>query len=311
MHYITIDADNDGQRLDRFLKSHSEMNYISIQKSLRTGRIRVNKKRKNHDYRLQENDIISLPEFAIAKLETQKPKYQTLPENFIITQNDDFLIINKPAGLASQGGSKLNYHLDGLLEQFCNDDGVKPRLVHRLDKETSGVMLTARNRDAASLAVNAFTQKHITKYYLAIVAGKMPANQGVIDAPLLRTSQKVVVDEKGDNAITHYHLLSQKNNLALLLLMPITGRTHQLRVHLTTVNAMIIGDTKYQAEKKVNIPIKTDKHLYLHAYQLKWDKIDAIAPLPEYFTDLLERAELKMPSQEKLKKLQKLQTSKF
>ena len=308
---ITITPDDDGQRLDRFLRNKG-MNYVLVQKSLRNGRIRVNKQRKSPDYRLQQGDMIALPavvtpqKYSPTDAPISKPVSPRPPADFIIKQTDDFLLINKPAGLASQGGSKLQRHLDGMLEHFCDEAGVKPRLTHRLDKQTSGVMLIARSRNSATRAAEAFANKHINKYYLAVISGKTPASEGMIDLPLLRTPQKMLVDEQGDKAQTRYMILSQKGEFALILLMPLTGRTHQLRVHLVNVGAMIVGESKYKRNNS------KDKNLYLHAYRLHWhfqglpqmkkgdDEIDVTAPMPDYFNALMAEKNLHLPAPAKL-----------
>ncbi len=305
--HITIGADDAGQRLDRYLKTQQKISYHAVQKFLRTGRIRVNKKRKSADYRLLLGDIISLPEM-ISKQESSASQPQahqhSVPKDLVMGQNQDFLWLNKPAGLASQGGSGLRTNLDAMLPLLNPKGGSKLRLVHRLDKDTSGVMIIAMNREAATLASAAFADKQIQKYYLAIISGRLPKKSGVIDMPLKRDAQKVSADPSGEPAISHYHLLANNDkDDALVMLMPVTGRTHQLRVHMNHIGAMIIGDKKYPLQTVS--PEISSKYLCLHAYRLCWQQegLDVSIAPPPHFTDILTKAGLAMPDAQTLQRI--------
>ncbi len=294
---LKIDLDNHGQRLDRYLKRHSSMNYLQIQKFLRIGRVRVNGKRARGEYQLVQGDLITLPQF-VAETITETQILPPLPPNFLIHETEDYLFFNKPSGLASQGGTGISTHVDLLLEHYQNSEKVKPRLVHRLDRETSGMLMVARNRNAALHAGKAFAEKHIQKYYLAISDGILAQQQGEIHLRLKRERERTLINDKGQEASTHYQILSQKSNSSLILLMPVTGRTHQLRVHLAANHAAIIGDKKYGTAKN-NLKATS---LFLHAYRLIWasKEMDFTAPLPPYFEAMLEMCELKLPKKAKL-----------
>ena len=296
---LITSKDNDGQRLDRYLKNHSNMNYIQIQKFLRTGRIRLNGKRAQADTLLKHGDKITMPFFTQKLEKTATPLPRVVPKNFLLAETNDYLVINKPAELATQGGTDTKLHVDLLLENYTQN-GVRPRLLHRLDKETSGLLLVARNRQAAIQAGDAFQTKKIEKYYLAICHGYLKKNKGSIDFNIIKSQGRMQIvdgeidDEAGDNALTHYQILARAQEFSLVLLMPITGRTHQLRVHMQALGAPIIGDKKYHG--------KNYKNLLLHAFHLRWQikNLEFTCPLPDIFYRALNEFGLEIANKERL-----------
>jgi 23S rRNA pseudouridine955/2504/2580 synthase len=192
-------------------------------------------------------------------------------KKLIISERKDFIVINKPSGLASQGGSKLSKHLDGLIQALGKEDGNHYHLVHRLDKETSGVMVIAKNRAAAQNLGAQFKSRDITKIYLAVVQGVPEQQEGKIDLALSKKWSKgferAAVDEEGDKAVTFYKVIDFiGQSAAYVALMPVTGRNHQLRAHMAAIGCPIVGDKKYNSNS-VLMDDLSDR-LHLHAYKL-------------------------------------------
>ena len=259
-----VDAMDGNTRLDRWCQRilGSAPNSI-YQKALRTGRIRLNGKKSEGNVRVFEGDVVEVrgditsPDTEQAPREKQ-PMKLTLElaqeaQSWVLYKDKDILVINKPAGLAVQGGSKVTKHLDGLLPALQFDGKQIPRLVHRLDKDTSGIMLLARHVAAASELQRAFVNKTIQKTYLALVVGVPNPYSGEIESNLDKIargedSREMVrsVDEDGKRAITRYRTIEHlAKKMALVELEPITGRTHQLRVHMAEMKCPIVGDGKY------------------------------------------------------------------
>lgn len=259
-----VDAMDGNTRLDRWCQRilGSAPNSV-YQKALRTGRIRVNGKKAEGNVRVFEGDAVEVrgditnPEVSAAPRQKQEMKL-TLElaaeaQGWVLYKDKDILVINKPAGLAVQGGSKVSKHLDGLLPALQFEAKAIPRLVHRLDKDTSGVMLLARHVAAAAELQRGFVAKTIRKTYLALVVNVPNPYTGEIESNLDKVargedSREMVrsVDEDGKRAITRYRTLEHlAKKMALVELEPITGRTHQLRVHMAEMQCPIVGDGKY------------------------------------------------------------------
>ena len=259
-----VDAMDGNTRLDRWCQRILGQAPNSVyQKALRSGRIRLNGKKAEGAKRVFEEDVIEVrgdiinPDKAQAPRE-KKPMKLTLElaeeaQGFVLYKDKDILVINKPAGLAVQGGSKLNKHLDGMLPALQFDGKQVPRLVHRLDKDTSGVMLLARHSAAAAELQRGFVAKTISKTYLALVVNVPNPYTGEIESNLDKVakgedSREMVrsVEEDGKRAITRYRTLEHlAKKMALVELEPITGRTHQLRVHMAEMKCPMVGDGKY------------------------------------------------------------------
>jgi 23S rRNA pseudouridine955/2504/2580 synthase len=303
---LTI-AETEGDcRLDRYLKQQfPTLKQGQIEKWLRTGQLRVDGKRVKAGLRLQPGQVIRIPPL-IKDLETtpapQKPKdtpltgkEQSLIRNTVLYQDDDIIVINKPYGLAVQGGTKTFLHVDGLLEAFTEKDGQRPRLVHRIDKDTSGLLLLAKTLAASRFLTQAFYDRKVHKTYWALVVGKPEKPSGLINVPIAKLSgqngeKMAVAPENGLEATTSYRVLQHDRNtgITLLELKPQTGRTHQLRVHCMALNTPILGDGKYGGAKAH--PLQNRTKMHLHAFKIEFTDIKGEiksfeAPLPEHMVE--------------------------
>jgi 23S rRNA pseudouridine955/2504/2580 synthase len=296
----TINVDNTyaGMRIDRFLRKHfHSIPQSLIEKSLRSGKIKLNKKKIKSSTKLQFNDLIELHNLEIKKVIMNnkvkfKPSDTIIKENedFIIENNDDFIVINKQAGISVQGGTKSKKNL---IDIFSNSDifkDDKPYSVHRLDKETSGVFLIAKNRPTAQLLTTLFRLRKVYKTYIAICHGETNIkDKGSIKNNLIRYDEKKKIVE---NAETYYEILDKNNNSTFIQLKPITGRKHQLRKQLFNLGHSIIGDKKYNSQKI----LKNNKNLMLHSYEIKFKmnekKYTFRATPPEYFRNMLKAKRL-------------------
>ena len=276
-HQVTLD-END-MRLDRWVqRQFPALNFVRVQKLLRTGQVRLEGKRVSGSERLVAGQEIRFPP-ALLDPPVDNPEIaeaKPLPKNlrnfrdWIIYDDADLLVLNKPAGLAVQGGSKTFIHLDGMLDHFQFDYQARPKLVHRLDKETSGLLVLAHHIKAAQYLTEAFRDHSIRKTYWALVSGVPKIQQGEIKAKLqkMRAGQEemVRVTEEGQTAITDYQVVENAGQkYAWLALWPKTGRTHQLRVHCQLMGTPICGDDKYGFRSIAEEEHNFDRNLYLHA----------------------------------------------
>jgi 23S rRNA pseudouridine955/2504/2580 synthase len=282
---VEVGAEDDDQRLDRWFKRHyPDLGHGRLQKMLRTGQVRLDGKRTKANARLLAGQSIRVPPMPAPDANRKAPKIREQPvsegaleelRKRILHQDKDVLAIDKPAGLAVQGGSKTKYHLDGMLDGLQFDAEERPRLVHRLDKDTSGVLLLGRSRKATTALTAAFRSHDTRKFYLALIAGNPKPSQGQIDLALSKKPGKFgesmapnQID--GKRAITRYQVLENAGRkVSLVLMEPLTGRTHQLRVHSAFMETPILGDGKYGGPEA--FPAGTDiaKGLYLHAWAIK------------------------------------------
>ena len=295
---INVDATYAGMRIDRFLRNHFESIPQSlIEKSLRGGKIKLNKKKVKSSIKLQINDLIELHNFEFKKkVITNKIKFKPSNtiikenEDFIIENNDNFIVLNKQAGISVQGGTKSKKNL---IDIFSNSEifkDEKPYSVHRLDKETSGVFLIAKNRPTAQLLTTLFRLRKVYKTYIAICHGEITIkDKGSLKNNLIRFDEKKKIVE---NAETQYEILDKNNNSTFIKLKPITGRKHQLRKQLFDLGHSIIGDKKYNSFKIQ----KNNKNLMLHSYEIKFQmnkkKYTFRAIPPEYFRNMLKAKRL-------------------
>lgn len=303
---ITVSEDDDGQRLDRWLKKHvPEIPYGLAQKLIRKGQFRVDGKRAKADTRLAKGQEVRVPPHE-DKPKDAKPRLSAEDAAFIrslvIHDDGDIIALNKPYGLPCQGGSKVKRHIDGMLDALADKKGVRPRLVHRLDKDTSGVLLLARSAKVAKALGAQFKGRDIKKIYWAIVSPTPDAMGGTIRAALIKAGggnkERMVVDEKeGKNAVTEFEVLEHAHKqAAFVAFWPRTGRTHQIRVHAELIDSPIVGDPKYRGipaapgEHKMEPQDLSDLHLakrlHLHARQIvckhptRNGMLDISAPLP-------------------------------
>lgn len=302
MKQTPVTSEEEGIRLDRWFARHfPAVTQGQLQKALRSKLVRVDGKRAEANQRLEVGQIIKHPEFA----ETlEKPKQILSKEKIawvrsLVLYQDEFIIaINKPAGLATQGGSGVSEHIDGLLPALQGEMLKQPKLVHRLDKDTSGVLLLARDAKTADILMKLFASKQTEKTYWALVAGVPTPHEGVIDAPLVKQvdgwMERMVVDknhEEAKRSTTEYRVIDHlAQRLSWVELKPLTGRTHQLRVHMEYLGHPIIGDGKYGGDRSFPEGLNLPKQLHLHARHIlipdfKGKTIQITAPLPPHMKE--------------------------
>lgn len=275
---FTITNQNQNLRLDKFLISKG-LNFSLIQKLIRKKLIKVNNQRSKIDYRLEMGDKVEI--FANLDFNEKEKKVKLVAKDVIkkfkdsiVFENQNLVAINKNIGLAVQGGSGIKTSIDDIILNI--DPNFK--LVHRLDKDTSGILLIAKNRKAADLLTLAFKEKTIQKTYLAVVKGIPSQKSGKIDVPLLKKYhgkiEKVYPDKiNGKKALTNYKLIKsfKDQDISLLEVSPVTGRTHQIRVHLKEIGHPIIGDFKYGNKNTDFANLRLEKRLYLHAFKIEME----------------------------------------
>ena len=293
-------ADSD-IRLDRWFKRHfPTLTHGRLEKLLRTGQVRLDGKRAQASDRVQPGQTVRVPPLGnlapaptAASSAPPRPEEAKALQDAVLYRDADLIALNKPAGLAVQGGTGVDRHLDGLLDALRFDAAERPRLVHRLDRDTSGVLVLARSARAAAELAAAFRAKTTRKIYWAIVVGLPKPREGKIDLPLAkvqgRLGERVMPDEDdGKSAITRFQVVSHAGGkLAWLALMPITGRTHQLRAHCVALGTPILGDGKYGGKASRPEGVPEPRKLHLHARTLMLPRPDGsvlrlTAPLPEH-----------------------------
>ena len=284
-------------RLDRWIKNNiGKYPQSLLEKSIRKGKIKINKKKTSSSYKLKIGDEIDFYNFDYKfkpkDTITYKPSKKNLDENekTLIDNNNDFIVINKKSGISTQGGTKSK---NNLIDIFSNSNlfkDTKPYSVHRLDKETSGVMIIAKNYNSAKLLTSLFRLRKIHKTYLAICHGIFKNKKGEIRGNLIKYEKEKKIKEL---AITNYNVISSNNLFSFVELKPITGRKHQLRKQLSFMGNPIIGDSKYTIVNKKN---RNEKKLMLHAYKIKFminnKKFNFKADLPNYFNNYLNKKRL-------------------
>jgi 23S rRNA pseudouridine955/2504/2580 synthase len=301
---FTVTEDDDGIRLDRWFKRHMpEVSFNVVSRWARTGQLRVGGKRAVPGDRVEAGQEIRVPplESAPSRTARPQPRRNALTEDeehfvrdMVIYADPNAFILNKPPGLATQGGTKTHQHLDRLLDGLA-EEGSRPKLVHRLDKDTSGALLVARSARSAGHFAKAFSGRTARKVYWAIVVGVPDANQGVIDAPLAKQpgtgGEKMhISEEHGLPAKTRWRVIDRAGNRAAWVeLQPLTGRTHQLRAHMVAIGHPIVGDAKYGGPQAF-LTGGISRKLHLHARRIKIDapdggKIDVTADLPPHFAE--------------------------
>ncbi len=298
-----VDSEEEGIRLDRWFKRHfPALTHGRLEKLLRTGQVRIDGTRAKSGTRLQAGQMIRVPPLEDDKpgapAVKQAPRVsdrdaETLQKS-VLYMDDEVIAIDKPAGLAVQGGTKTHHHLDAMLDALRFDARERPKLVHRLDRDTSGVLLLARSSRAASELAGAFKSKTARKIYWAAVVGLPKPREGVIDLPLEKMGgprgEMVAVDEDGLAAVTNYRVADHAGaRVSWLVLEPLTGRTHQLRVHCAAIGTPILGDAKYGGREAFPAEGIANK-LHLHARSIRLPRpggrwIEAKAPLPPHMRD--------------------------
>ncbi|BBK43913.1 pseudouridine synthase [Allostella vacuolata] len=300
---LTVDPGESEIRLDRWFKRHfPELAHGRLEKLLRTGQVRVDGKRATAGQRVETGQVIRVPPLGTAPAEPSPPRAvpardAAMIRALVLYQDEHMLVLNKPAGLAVQGGTGTPRHLDGMLEALQFDAAERPRLVHRLDRDTSGVFVVARTAAAARFLGDAFRDKTVRKVYWALVAGQPKPRRGKIDSPIAKRAtakgERVVEDEEdGQRAVTWYATIENAGKQASwLALMPVTGRTHQLRVHCGSVlSTPIVGDRKYGGSAAFIPDLDEDTPLQLHARSIRVPKpgggfVEVTAPLPDHMRE--------------------------
>jgi 23S rRNA pseudouridine955/2504/2580 synthase len=300
---VVVTSDENNMRVDRFLEHRFPgLSFSHIQRIVRKGELRINGKRADSKDRLEEGQSVRIPPLKLdapkVAGELTEGAQKTLQQlkDMTIYEDADVMVLNKPAGLAVQGGSGTTRHVDMMLEVMRDAKGQKPRLVHRLDKETSGCLLIAKTRFAATKLTGSFRERSARKIYWALVAGVPKPKQGRISTYLAKEESEddtiMVVAKHGDDgashAVTYYAVVeTSAQKLAWVSLKPVTGRTHQLRAHMAHIGHAIIGDPKYFNKENWELPGGLQKRLHLLARRIiiphpRGGVIDATAPLPPH-----------------------------
>jgi 23S rRNA pseudouridine955/2504/2580 synthase len=303
---FTISDDDDGIRLDRWFKRHvPDVSFNLVSRWSRTGQLRLNGNKAAPGDRIEAGQEIRFPAAEAVPSRTARPqrKREHLSEDevrfvrdMVIHEDQNAFVLNKPPGLATQGGTKTTHHLDRLLDGIGDERG-RPKLVHRLDKDTSGALLVARTARAAGHFAKAFSGRTAKKFYWALVVGVPDLDEGTIDAPLAKQpgtgGEKMHIDEEqGQPARTRWRTIDRAGNRAAWVeLQPLTGRTHQLRAHMAAIGHPIVGDAKYGGAEAF-LTGGISRKLHLHARRIRIDapeggKIDVTAELPSHFAESL------------------------
>jgi len=293
-----VDSSSINMRIDRWIKTIiGNVPQSLIEKSLRNGKIKLNKKKVKSSTKLSLLDKIYFYNFQFKESKKQKQKFepsnQIIKENEddIIDNNDDFIVINKKSGIAVQGGTKSKKNIIDIFSKSKYFQNTKPFSVHRLDKDTSGVFIIAKNRETAKLLTSLFRLRKIYKTYLAICNGEISQTKGEWVGELTRYDGNRKITEK---AITKFKVIDKNNNSTLIQMNPVTGRKHQLRKQLSELDHPIYGDSKYTFNKSFK---RLNKQLMLHSYEIKFminnKKYTYRALLPDYFKKLLITKKLK------------------
>lgn len=300
---VTIDAKDAGERLDKWFKAYYPgLSFGRLQKLLRKGEVRIDGKRvKDAKVVLEAGQSLRLPpldkqrEAPQAKTGYDRVSAQDAADiqACVLHKDDHVILLDKPAGLAVQGGSGTTKHIDGLLDALKFGFEERPRLVHRLDKDTSGLLVLARTQKAARALTEAFRTKTVRKAYWAVVVGVPEQPKGRIDLPLGKRpgkgGERMQVDEfAGKRAVTLFKTIDAAGRRATWVEMePVTGRTHQLRVHMVAIGTPILGDGKYGGQEAFLTGAEIPKQLHLHARAIRFPhpaggSFEFTAPLPEH-----------------------------
>ncbi|MDC3062327.1 RNA pseudouridine synthase [Candidatus Pelagibacter sp.] len=293
-----VDSTCNNMRVDRWLRNKiGKIPQGLIEKILRLGKIKINKKKVKSSFKIKTNDKVEIFNFNFEERIHQKkikfnPSNQIIKsnENLIIDNNDNFIVLNKNAGISVQGGTKSKKNLIDIFSRSKIFEGIKPYSVHRLDKETSGVFIMAKNRETAQLLTSLFRLRKVHKTYLAICIGELEKNTGEWNDDLIRYDNGKKIIEK---AKTTFKVLDKNSNATLVEMKPITGRKHQLRKQLFNIGHSIFGDKKY---KSLSSSKGTNKNLMLHSHQIRFminkKKYTYKALIPDYFKKLLKAKRL-------------------
>ena len=331
-HRHTIADEDEGIRLDRWFKRHYPgLQHALLEKYLRKGSIRVGGKKAKSSDRIEAGQEIIIQDSAFDTQKGEEFASQKVPsrilsaddarliQDWVLYKDANIIVVNKPYGLPVQGGSKISKSLDDMLDGLMFGGKERPKLVHRLDRDTSGVLVLARNAKTAARMGKGFAGKHVGKTYWALINGSPLPPFGVIDQPLLkkenpkasgypggphgRDYEVMQVDPEGQKAITEYSVIdSLAHTFALMELKPLTGRTHQLRVHMQYIGHPILGDHKYGGSNENAKSLGVENILHLHARRIIIPAsvtgsaaVDVLAPLPEHMKKSFRALGLDVP----------------
>ncbi len=296
---INVDKSFNDMRIDRFIRNHlGKIPQGLIERNLRNGKLKLNQKKVKSSQKVKTGDKLNIYNLNFEeKIEQLKKKYN--PSNEIIKENEDliiennvnFVVLNKQSGISVQGGTKSKKNIIDIFAKSNLFRDQKPYSVHRLDKDTSGVFIIAKNRETAQLLTSLFRLRKVYKTYLAICNGELILiDKGVIKDDLIRFENKKKIVEKAE---TKYEILDKNNNATFIQLNPITGRKHQLRKQLFNLGNSIIGDKKYNSTNNSKM---NNKNLMLHSYEIKFKinekKYTFRATPPDYFRNMLKTKRL-------------------
>ena len=303
----TVKEDDDGIRLDRWFKRHlPDVSFNVVSRWARTGQLKLDDKRATPGDRVAAGQTIRFPDPSTIELKQERAQAyrepltaeeEELVREMVIHRDRHAFVLNKPAGLATQGGTKTHQHLDRLLDGLADEEGNRPKLVHRLDKDTSGALLVARSARAASHFAKTFSGRTARKVYWALIIDVPSPDEGVVDLPLAKQpgtgGEKRHVDkDNGLAARTRWRLIDRAGNRAAWVeLQPLTGRTHQLRAHMAALGHPIVGDAKYGGAEAF-LTGGISRKLHLHARRIRVEgpegaEIDVTAELPQHFAESL------------------------
>jgi 23S rRNA pseudouridine955/2504/2580 synthase len=291
----------DGMRLDRWFKTHyPKLPHSRLEKLLRTGQVRVDGGRAKSSTRLAEGQKVRVPPLPDVAPTPPRHHLSKSDRDFLASmtlyEDDDLLILDKPPGIAVQGGTKTPHHIDRLLEGLGDGPETRPRLVHRLDRDTSGVLVVAKRRAVAAKLGRAFQTRSVRKIYWALVHGVPKPLQGKVDAALVKAGgpdgdrvrkARPGEQEVAQSAVTHYAVVDRAGQaVSFVSLKPVTGRQHQLRAHMAIIGHPIVGDAKYP--RGAELPEGIEDKLHLHARRISFPHpsgegvVDVTAPLPDH-----------------------------
>ena len=306
-----VSAEEAGMRLDRWFKLHfPQVTFAYLNKLTRTGQVRVGGARAKTNTRLEADQEIRVPPLAFDTRPADTPKADVKPltpqerrlfDSMVLFEDRDIFVLNKPSGLAVQGGSKTHHHLDGLLMGLGAELGERPLLVHRLDRDTSGIIVIAKRRSIAAALGKLFATRAVKKTYWAVVRGVPKPAQGRIEVALIKAKgpegDRMRASREGEEddeqrAVTFYSVVDKAPPVAAWVsLKPVTGRQHQLRAHMAHIGTPIMGDEKYGGLD--DMPEGMDRKLHLHARRIifphpREGTIDITAPLPDHMLKSFE-----------------------
>ena len=299
-----VGAAEGGMRLDRWFKTHyPKLPHSRLEKLLRTGQVRVDGARAKSSTRLAEGQKVRVPPLPDV-VPPPSPRHLSKSDRDFLSaitlyEDDDLLILNKPPGIAVQGGTKTPRHIDRLLEGLGDGPETRPRLVHRLDRDTSGVLVVAKRRAVAAKLGRAFQTRSVRKIYWALVHGVPKPQQGKIEAALVKAGgpdgdrvrkARPGEQEVAQSAVTHYAVVDRAGQtVSFVSLKPVTGRQHQLRAHMAIIGHPVLGDAKYPSGAA--LPEGVENKLHLHARRISFPHpsgegvVDVTAPLPDHMKE--------------------------